>query len=249
MRRSFAPDNRPETEALRSARTLAIGAHADDLEFMNWYGIAQKGYAGVIVTEGGDTRWQEQQRAATLGGYALVIGLGVDSAEIKKGRSDALVAALAEIMRGTDAGTIYTHNLLDRHDTHVSVALHVIAAARLVPPRPIYGCEVWRSLDWLSAEDRVAFDVSGQAQQMAPLMAAHKSQLAGKRYDSATIGRKRANATFAEAYDQDRAESLELAIDLTPLVKDPTLDVHDFAMAKVARFADDASARIRRWKS
>ena len=50
-------------------------------------------------------------------------------------------------------------NLVDKHDTHVAVVLRVIAAIRQMPPdiRPekLYGCEVWRDLDWMLDSDKV----------------------------------------------------------------------------------------------
>ena len=60
---------------------------------------------------------------------------------------------------------VYTHNLADKHDTHVAVALRTLAAIRSLPadvrPAAFYGCEVWRDLDWMVDEDKVAFDVTG----------------------------------------------------------------------------------------
>jgi hypothetical protein len=58
---------------------------------------------------------------------------------------------------------IYTHNLADKHDTHVAVVLRTLQALRELPrearPEHVYGCEVWRDLDWLSDADKVVFDV------------------------------------------------------------------------------------------
>lgn len=275
MRRTFVPDGRPEDEAWRGASMLGIAAHPDDLEFMAWHGIfaafGQRKFGGVIVTDGGGSaragrygalndvelaavRWEEQKKAAVVGGYAAVTTFGMQSAHIKTGVNDVVLKALDDVLDTARPEVVYTHNLLDAHATHVAVAMHVIAALRALPavarPRAVYGCEVWRGLDWLSAKDRVTFDVSGHEALAHALMGVHDSQIAsGKRFDLATLGRKRANATYAEAHALDRAETVELAMDLTPLIKDPTLDVHDFAMGAVHRFADDASARLKRWKS
>jgi hypothetical protein len=55
-----------------------------------------------------------------------------------------------------------THNLADKHDTHVGVALRTIESIRELPvaqrPKKLYGCEVWRGLDWLPDSDKVVFN-------------------------------------------------------------------------------------------
>jgi hypothetical protein len=78
-------------------------------------------------------------------------------------------------------------------------------------------------------------------------MAVFDSQIAGgKRYDLATAGRKRSNATYAEPAETDRASAVEYAMDLTPLIGDESLDVRAYAAGLIDRFRDDVTARIRR---
>jgi hypothetical protein len=146
---------------------------------------------------------------------------------------------------------VYTHNLADKHDTHVAVALHVVQALRASPAavERVLGCEVWRALDWLQPEDKVALDVSAAEARLPPLIGEFASQLAGgKRYDLAAAGRRRANATFLDARAADGASAVEYAMDLTPLVKDPSLDVARWTLQFVERFARDVEARLTRWK-
>ena len=113
----------------------------------------------------------------------------------------------------------------------------------------VLGCEVWRALDWLQAEDKVTLDVSAAEERLMPLIGAFDSQIAGgKRYDLAAAGRKRANATFLDSHAGDLATAVEYAMDLTPLVKDPTLDITRWTLQFVERFARDVEARLARWK-
>jgi hypothetical protein len=113
----------------------------------------------------------------------------------------------------------------------------------------VLGCEVWRALDWLQAEDKVTLDVSAAEDRLMPLIGAFDSQIAGgKRYDLAAAGRKRANATFLDSHAVDRATAVEYAMDLTPLVRDPTLDVTRWTLRFVERFARDVEARLAAWK-
>jgi LmbE family N-acetylglucosaminyl deacetylase len=229
---------------------LVVAAHADDVEIMAWHALLHaEGLAAVIVTDGADRRL-EQKRAATLGNYAAVIWLDHASRDVKRSTYRALASDLDAILSGVRARWVYTHNPADRHDTHVAVALHTVHALRANPAavERVLGCEVWRALDWLQPQDKVALDVSGAEGRAMPLIGAFGSQLAGKRYDFAAAGRKRANATFLDPHAPDSATALEYALDLTPLVRDPALDVARWTLERVARFARDVEERLSRWK-
>jgi hypothetical protein len=147
---------------------------------------------------------------------------------------------------------VYLHNPADKHDTHVAVFLRCLEALRSLPaehrPAEVYGCEVWRDLDWLVDADKVALDVSAQPELAAQLVAVFASQIAGgKRYDLATAGRRLAHATFHTAHAADRAQALTWAMDLTPLVRDPHLSVEEFTLGYVERLRADVAARLRRF--
>jgi len=119
---------------------------------------------------------------------------------------------------------VYTHNLADKHDTHVAVALRVIAAVRRMPaadrPRRILGCEVWRGLDWLDDADKVALAVDRHGTLPADLLTVFESQIAGgKRYDLASLGRRLANATFFDSHAVDASGAVVFSMDLTPLLE------------------------------
>ena len=257
--------------ALSRTRILGVGAHPDDLELMSWHAIASGrahgSYSGVVVADGADsprkdddadarrqdltrTRRDEQRRAARVGGYAACVLLGYPSAAIKHAHNAGLVADLAALLAVTRPEVVYTHSPCDFHDTHVAVALHVIAAARTLPiearPRALYGCEVWGGLDWLAAPERVAFDVGAAVELGERLVAVFTSQLHGKRYDVAALGRRRANEVFLEPHSVDRHEATELALDLSALLREPAPDVHAFVMELLGRTRDAISARIRR---
>ncbi|MFM8788260.1 MAG: PIG-L family deacetylase, partial [Chthoniobacterales bacterium] len=68
----------------------------------------------------------------------------------------------------------------------------------------------------------------------------------GKRYDLAVIGRRRAQATFDDPHRVDEAEMITLAMDLTPLVADPSLPVEEFTLAAIDRFRSDVRDRLAR---
>ena len=250
----FVPDGASWEAACARVTHLVVAAHADDVELMAWHAVLNaEGLAAVIVTDGGDrdTRLREQKHAASRGNYALMVWLDHASAQVKRADCPALASDLGAVLSAVRARWVYTHNPADRHDTHVAVALHTVQALRANPSsvERVLGCEVWRALDWLQAEDKVVLDVSTVEDRLMPLIGAFDSQIAGgKRYDLAAAGRKRANATFLESHAVDRATAVEYAIDLTPLVRDPALDVSRWTLQLVERFARDVEARLARWK-
>jgi len=106
---------------------------------------------------------------------------------------------------------------------------------------------VWRDLDWLVDEDRVVLDVSANENLQAALLGVFDSQIAGgKRYDLATLGRRRANATYLASHEVDAGSGVTLALDLTPLIHDSALTMSNYVQGALHRLARDVAARLAR---
>jgi len=263
----YIPDNVSAPEAQARTSHLGIGAHQDDLEFMAFHGIAtcydQKSawFSGITCTDGGGSarsgafadktdddmkaiRADEQRRAAEMGQYSYMAQLGFASATIKDPAARGqLVDQLEQYLLYTQPDVLYTHNLADKHASHIAVFHAVIEALGRIPPysRPkkVYGCEVWRDLDWLEPEDKIALDVSAFPELAEKLNACFESQIAGgKDYGKAVIGRRRANATFYDSHSVDTVDQLWFAMDLTPLIEEDAPEVKAFVEAKLDRFKE-----------
>ena len=269
----FVPDGLDPQAALARTTHLSIAAHQDDIEIMAYHGIAecfgqkQKWFTGVVVTNGagsprsgiyGDYTDQEMQRvrlieqrkAAYTGEYACQIQLGFSSSEVKNPNTPIVIRDLEEILRATQPEIVYLHNLADKHDTHIAVAMRSIAALRAVrdevKPKRVYGCEVWRDLDWLLDEDKQVLPVSARPNIAASLVGVFDSQVTGgKRYDLATAGRRVAHATYFASHGTDQESALNFAMDLTPLVQDPKLPIAEYVLSFVDRFRADVEKRIK----
>ena len=155
------------------------------------------------------------------------------------------------ILTATRPEVIYTHNLADKHDTHLGVVIAALQAMRELPrsrrPKKVIGCEVWRNLDWLADDAKVLMDVSGHDRFAAKLNGVFASQIAGgKRYDLATLGRRSANATFFESHATDAATQLIFGMDLTPLAQDEQLDITKYAVDFIEQFRADVQTRLNR---
>ena len=270
----YVPDGVAEEAALARTTHLGIVAHPDDLEILAYPGIlecfghADRWFCGVVVTDGAGSarsgpyahvsdadmaaiRRTEQKKAAFLGEYGAAAMLGLSSAQIKDASRAGAVAWLRALLLRARPEVVYTHNLADRHDTHVAVALAAIAACRALPaearPRRLLGGEVWRDLDWLSGSDKVAEDVSPRESLAAALIGVFDSQITGgKRYDLAVLGRRRAHATYHESHHLDASTGLAFFMDLTPLLADGALDPAKFVQGHLDRFAAEVGDRIRR---
>jgi hypothetical protein len=73
------------------------------------------------------------------------------------------------------------------------------------------------------------------------------SQIAGgKRYDLASMGRRRANATYWGSHGVDETTGLNYGMDMTPLMKDEDLSPARFVGQFIQRFATDVQERVMR---
>ncbi|MFH1018203.1 MAG: PIG-L family deacetylase [Pseudomonadota bacterium] len=270
----FVPDGTPLSKALKRTTHLGVGAHPDDLEILAIHGILEcyrhpgRFFTGVVLTDGAGgprnrkyskltkeayvrIRQREQKRAARLGRYGAILQLGFSSAGIKGSAHRHCLEQLKRILAETRPGVIYTHSLADDHDTHAAAALLTIQALRKLRPhgwpKRFYGCEVWRSLDWLPRKQKAALDAGARPALSARLLGIFRSQIAGgKRYDLATLGRRMANATFAESHDIDRTAQVTFAMDLRPLLRNPGLDPARFVRDLAEEFGRGLVERVRR---
>ena len=159
---------------------------------------------------------------------------------------------LLSILKETKPSIVYTHNPADKHDTHIAVLYAAISAMRELSiddrPEQILGCEVWRDLDWMSDQDKVALDVSQRENLANALVGVFDSQITGgKRYDRAAVGRRYANATFFFAEGKDKSEQLSFAMDLTPVVNDDSINFIDYVMNYLDKFRDDVHNNLSQY--
>ena len=275
MKTLFIPDGIAEEQALKRTTHLCVAAQQDDIEFMAYSPIAEcfgrkdKWFCGVVVTDGAGSprnglyadytdeqmkavRIEEQKKAAMLGEYGAQFMLGHSSKQVKDKSGKEIVKDLVEIFKAAKPKYVYLHNLADKHETHVATALKAIQALRELNtdelPEKVYGCEVWRNLDWLNDDEKVYLDCSAHPNLSRALSSVFDSQIiGGKRYDLAAEGRRFANATFSESHACDTYSMLNYAMDLTPIVKDKTLDIVDHVAGYIKRFESNVKNTIQNY--
>ncbi|HSL43089.1 MAG TPA: PIG-L family deacetylase [Anaerolineales bacterium] len=270
----YIPDDLPLEQALARTTHLCIAAHQDDIEIMAAQPILEcfqqkdKWFTGVVVTDGRGSprdnlykdytdeemrlvRFKEQRKAAIVGEYAAQVMLDLPSKIVKDVSKPETVDDIVQVLRATRPQFVFTHNLADKHDTHVAVALRVVEALRRLDPaeRPerLIGGEVWRALDWMVDSAKVMMDMTEHENLQAALLGVFDSQIAGgKRYDLASLGRRRANATYFESHGVDVTTGLSYGMDMTPLIQDLSLEPAAYAESLINHFAQDVIERLRR---
>ena len=260
----------------RSTRTthLGIGAHQDDLEILaqrgildcfdrrdRWFtaghrhrrrGLPRSGpYADYTDDQMRAVRKLEQKKAGMVGDYSAVVLLDFTSADVKTPMAPPIVADLAAILSAARPEIVYTHNLADKHDTHVGTALrgdrglpHAArgpAAVRSPRRRGLAGPR----LDVRSGQGGPR-RAGPREPDRGPPRGVRLADHGGKRYDLATAGRQRAHATYHQSHRLDATVALTFAMDLTPLVQSDTLDPLAYAKGYIERFAAEVTDRVRR---
>lgn len=261
------PDGLEDKKALERTTIMSIAAHQDDCEIMAYHAIAKcygsdtEWYTGVVLTDGGGSprsgeyadytnheihvkRSEEQRRAADAGKYGAMVQLAYSSSDVRTDKKDIIEEELVSLLTAARPHTMFIHNTADRHETHLGACLRALNALRKLPkelrPARVYGMEVWRSLDWLSAKDRLIFDTSLYPDLAREVIQAFDSQCTPKkRFDLAALGRRLGNATFQEPREIDQSDSCSIGMDLTPLIEDDALCIRDFTLRYADRFRSD----------
>ncbi|MDR0697552.1 MAG: PIG-L family deacetylase [Christensenellaceae bacterium] len=243
---------------------MVIAAHQDDVEIMCPQGIIKckddknAGLVAVIVTDGAGSprsgqfanytneemmaqRALEQEKAARVGKYAALVSLNESSANVKDFESDNITKCLAMIIKQYRPQIIHLHNLADKHPTHVACSVRAIDAIRSLDPefRPtkLYGCEVWRGLDWFSDAEKIVYDLTGHEKFLQELLNIFESQvIGGKRYDLAAKGRWIANAVYAFPRSVDEYKTASYAMDLSELLTNTEITPKEFISSKIDDF-------------
>lgn len=273
----YIPDGASLETAFGRTESLCIAAHPDDIEIMAVPGILEAHRAGgwkffgIIATDGVGTlrgaqyaalgteevcalRVREAKEAALLGRYSGLALLHHESAEIKDACASAPSEDLKALLRTLRPRAIHLHNPFDRHDVHVAVCLRSIAAIRAVAaetgwkPEAVYGGENRRGLGWLVHCDRLVLPVDDPDAFSDRLLHTFRSQNVGVRqFDQAVRGRRIGNATWEEGQEIHCEHELALAVDLLPLIEDPSIPVCEFVRHTIERFRADVMSRLERF--
>ena len=150
----YVPD--AQSNPLPRTTHLGVGAHQDDLEFMAMHGILEcyensdQWFGGVTCTNGAGSartgefanvtdeamqaiRAEEQREASRVGQFSFMAQLHLPSSKIKDPANDDLENDLEKILNEAQPEIVYTHNLADKHSTHIAVVSSLIKAIRSLP--------------------------------------------------------------------------------------------------------------------
>jgi len=267
----FIPDGSPPLSAIARTTHLCIGSHPDDLEIMAYAAIAEcyesdeNFFTGIVVSDGQGSvrsgkytdfsslefsriRQEEQKKAAEIGKYSAAVLLNYQSSDIKNCENLNLLNDLEKLILLTRPEVLLLHSPFDQHLSHIAVLKHSITVLKnILPqykPRIILGCEVWGSLDWLPEKYKVAMNCEAYPELAKQLLKVFKSQIeCGKQYDRAVLARRTANATFYNAYTEDKSSSLTFAADLSILLDNKDFSIKMYLSDVINLFGKEISAR------
>ena len=197
-------------------------------------------YAELNDKEMIEVRNKEQIRASEIGEYSKLYLLKHTQAEIDDKENKNIIKDIQKILQETTPDIIYTHNIFDKNLSHRTITLKVIEAIMEMPeesrPRLLYGCEVFRGLDWLPEKYKVVFDLTENTELQNRLIGVYDSKIEGmKNYAKAVMGRKLANASLnpSGATSEDKLEWF--GINLTPVIQ-KNIPIKDYCIKILGDF-------------
>jgi len=247
-----------------NATHLGIGAHSDDLEIMAYHGIAvcyesdDSIFSGITVTNGVGSpqsesekldvenlrlvRQEEQKAAAAMGRYGFIAQLDYESSAVKVSDISQVVDEIYCLLEKAKPRVVYLHQPGDKHPTHIGVLRASMEALQRMKvedrPEAVYGCEVWRDLDWLPDDQKIYLPTDAYPELASEIIAVFQSQIrAGVAYDCGTIGRRLANATFADPHVVRQGDSFTLAMDLMPAVR-REVSLDEMVLREIEKFSE-----------
>ena len=241
---------RPEgmkTIPFSQCKVLAIGAHPDDIEIIGHHWAHQscvsgkRDFFGIVVANGAGLtprceahknystrkmtllRQKEQEAAARFGQYGGIWMLAYPSDSICNGLNPLFQNELNRIVEQLNPEIILTHNFLDAHMTHQSVAYHsAITAQRLSSKKSLryfYGTEGWGdisrwyvTLDWKAKTKTI--DCSNSLAYLNFVLGAFESQNRIMGYDEVVSDLLRARARLMDPYRKPGQKGTQVIFDM-----------------------------------
>ena len=107
---------------------------------------------------------------------------------------------------------------------------------------------MWRDLDWLNDDDKQVLNVEAHENLAAALLGVFDSQIAGgKRYDLATMGRRRAHATYHASHGTDDSTGPHVRHGPDSAHQQPLPRPEDYVDSFIERFAKEVATRIAKF--
>jgi len=157
--------------------------------------------------------------------------------KVDRSVAEKLAAILSEIK----PKELYIHSPFDKHPTHIGAMKVSLEAVKLLPkeikPEKLYGCEVWRGLDWMEGdEDLKVIHFDDEVGLSDYILSSFSSQNESKNYLDAAKGRRKSNATFSESHSVNQAGEAALYVDLSVFLRENPPSPEDFVAAKIDAF-------------
>jgi LmbE family N-acetylglucosaminyl deacetylase len=239
-----------------SANLVVISPHPDD-DVLGAGGTmieaAEKGRAvfSITVTDGRGSprkglptpdeemvsfRQKESMAALKVVGAAGGFFLRKRSSELDGEGGKEAAGELKDIFECLRPTEVFLPAPYERHKTHLRcTGLAVEALRSSTAPKPlVLGYSLWGNF-W-GEKKRVVRDITPFIRKKVEAVLAHSTQIAYKNYQQGVVGKNNSEAVFWESHEVQKADFVEIFLDMTGLVEAKGLSLADFIRRDVEGF-------------
>ena len=240
----------------RSTNLVVISPHPDD-DVLGAGGVMiaaaeeGRGVFSVTVTDGRGSprrdpaisdeemaalRQKESVAALRAAGAAGGFFLRKRSSELEGEGGKEVGKDLQEILEWLRPMEVFLPAPYERHKTHILCTRLTIEALRSsAAPRPsLLGYSLWGNF-W-GEKRRVVRDITPFIRKKVGAVLAHSTQIAYKNYQQGILGKNNAEAVFWEAHEAQKADFVEIFLEMTGLLEAKDLSLSDFIRQDVEGF-------------
>jgi N-acetylglucosamine malate deacetylase 1 len=135
---------------------------------------------------------------------------------------------LKDIFEWLNPSEVFLPGPYERHKTHIRCTRLAIEALRSSKgPKPlVLGYSLWGNF-W-GEKKRVVRDISPVIRKKVGAVLAHSTQIAYKNYQQGILGKNNSEAVFWESHEVQKADFVEIFLDMTELLEAKGLSLADF---------------------
>jgi LmbE family N-acetylglucosaminyl deacetylase len=181
-------------------------------------------------------RQKESMAALKAVGAAGGFYLRKRSSELEGEGGEEVGRELKDLLEWLRPTEVFLPAPYERHKTHLSCTRLTIEALRSsTAPKPlVLGYSLWGNF-W-GEKKRVVRDISPFIRKKVGAVLAHSTQIAYKNYQQGILGKNNSEAVFWESHEVQKADFVEIFLDMSQLLEVKELSLADFIRQDVEGF-------------
>jgi LmbE family N-acetylglucosaminyl deacetylase len=181
-------------------------------------------------------RQKESMAALKAAGAAGGFYLRKRSSELEGEGGKEVGRELRELFEWLRPSEVFLPAPYERHKTHTRCTRLTIEALRSsTAPKPlVLGYSLWGNF-W-GEKNRVVRDITPFIRKKVEAVLAHSTQIAYKNYQQGILGKNNSEAVFWESHEVQKADFVEVFLEMTELLEAKELSLEDFIRRDVEGF-------------